>query len=93
MLITLFYDWLYITALHQNRKLSDQILAYDGFTDIAFNPLKSWNCQARSAALYKALHETGQLEQVISDKACYTSLVTNSIKPMAGGAQMGFGFK
>jgi len=71
--ITLFYDWLYITVFHQNRMLSDQILEYNGFTDIAFNPQKSWNCQARSAALYLTLQATGKLEQVISDTAGITS--------------------
>ena len=90
--ITLFYDWLYITALHQNKKLSDQILQYGGFTDIAFNPQKSWNCQARSAALYLALHATGKLEQVVSDTDCYLSLVPDTGKASTGGVQMGFGF-
>lgn len=91
--ITLFYDWLYITALHQNRKLSEQILEYDGFTDIAFNPQKSWNCQARSAALYLALHTTGKLKQVFSDTDCYLNLATGTQKPHTGGVQMGFGFE
>jgi len=90
--ITLFYDWLYIKALRQNKKLSDQILDYDGFTDIAYNPQKSWNCQARSAALYLALHATGKLEQVVSDTDCYLSLATDTVKPGTGGVQMGFGF-
>jgi hypothetical protein len=29
-------------------------LAYDAYTDIEFNPKKSYNCQAHSAALYKS---------------------------------------
>lgn len=91
--ITLFYDWLYITALHQNRKLSEQILTYDGFTDIAFNPQKSWNCQARSAALYLALHATGKLEQVVSNTDCYLRLATEKQKSHTSGVQMGFGFE
>ena len=49
-----FYDWLYLNALLQNKEISDQILSYDAFTDIEFNPKKSYNCQAYSAALYKA---------------------------------------
>jgi hypothetical protein len=52
---TLFYDWLYINALHQNRELAEQALKYSGFTDIEFNPKKSINCQAFSAALYVSL--------------------------------------
>lgn len=49
-----FYDWLYLNALLQNKNISDQILNYDAFTDIEFNPKKSYNCQAYSAALYKS---------------------------------------
>jgi hypothetical protein len=49
-----FYDWLYLNALLQNKEISNQIISYDAFTDIEFNPKKSFNCQAYSAALYKA---------------------------------------
>ena len=49
---TEFYDWLYISALMENEKLAKQLLQYDGFTDIVFNPLKSINCQAKTCARY-----------------------------------------
>ena len=52
---TAFYDWLYLSALRQNPRLSEKLLEYDGFSDIEFNPEKSINCQAASAALYKSL--------------------------------------
>lgn len=89
---TFFYDWLYITALHQNMKLSEQIMRYDGFTDIAFNPKKSWNCQARSAALYLALHASGDLDQAVTDIIYYTNLVIEPLQITNDGVQMGFGF-
>ncbi|MEW6281612.1 MAG: hypothetical protein AB1758_23580 [Candidatus Eremiobacterota bacterium] len=53
--LTAFYDWLYVRALRQNPDESEQLRGYRGFTDIAFNPARSLNCQARSAALYVAL--------------------------------------
>ena len=53
--ITFFYDWLYIEALKQNKDLAKQLMNFEGFSDIAFNPKKSLNCQAKSAALYVAL--------------------------------------
>jgi hypothetical protein len=49
-----FYDYLYLNALNQNNEISERILNFDAFTDIAFNPKKSFNCQAYSAALYKS---------------------------------------
>lgn len=59
---TAFYDWLYLSALRQNPILAQQLLVYDGFSDIEFNPDKSINCQAASAALYKAFVERHLLD-------------------------------
>tara|TARA_Y100001980_G_C14496484_1_gene272934 strand:- start:126 stop:797 length:672 start_codon:yes stop_codon:yes gene_type:complete len=50
-----FYSWLYFLALNQNKKLKNDILNYEAFTDIEFNPEKSFNCQAYSAALYSSM--------------------------------------
>jgi hypothetical protein len=53
---TAFYDWLYLQGLSLlDQDTLRQIAERDGFTDIAFNPQKSLNCQARSAALYASL--------------------------------------
>ena len=52
---TAFYDWLYLNALNLNKTLQQQILLYDAFTDIEFNPKKSINCQAYSVALFTSL--------------------------------------
>ena len=49
---TVFYDWLYIQALRQSVGLRDKLLEYDAFTDIEFNPKKSFSCQAKTIALY-----------------------------------------
>lgn len=62
--VTAFYDWLYITALMENKELADELLQYDSFTDIEFSPEKSKNCQARAAACFVALHRKGLLECV-----------------------------
>jgi len=65
---TLFYDWLYMNALHQNKKLIKQVMKFEAFTDIEFNPKKSINCQARSLALYLSLKSRGIVEDIIRDK-------------------------
>jgi len=74
--VTSFYDWLYLKALNQNKDLASQLLMYKGFTDIAFNPEKSLNCQARSAALFVALNQIGEIDKVINDKKYYLKLIT-----------------
>ena len=60
---TAFYNWLYINALLENLELAGQLTAFDGFTDIEFNPDKSRNCQAEAAAVFVALSRLGLLEQ------------------------------
>jgi hypothetical protein len=58
---SLFYDWLYISALMQphNEALLSELLRYHAFTDIEFNPEKSVSCQANSAALLLGLQRSG----------------------------------
>jgi len=73
---TAFYDWLYINALHKQSELAEQVLQYGAFSDIAFNPEKSINCQAYAAALYVSLHERGMLiDDVIKDQKKYLSII------------------
>ena len=73
--INAFYDWLYINALYQNQDLSSQILEYHGFSDIEFNPKKSFNCQARAAALFVSLSKQKLIDDVISDRNIYLDLM------------------
>jgi hypothetical protein len=79
--ITAFYDWLYLRALFDNQEVARRLFSYKGFSDIAFNPKKSINCQARSAALFVALSENGRidLEKAIKDKNYYLKLVTGEV--------------
>ncbi len=77
---TAFYDWLYVTALVQNPRLAAQVLHYRGFTDIAFNPEKSWNCQARSVALYVALRlRSVDVEALVQDVGAYLALMRGEV--------------
>jgi hypothetical protein len=73
---TAFYDWLYINALHKHPELAEQVLTYRAFSDIAFNPERSINCQAYAAALYVSLHERGLLtEEVLKNQAAYIAVI------------------
>jgi hypothetical protein len=73
---TAFYDWLYINALHKQPALAEEVMGYHAFTDIAFNPEKSVNCQAYAAALYASLRGRGLLTaDVLKDKRAFLSIV------------------
>ena len=64
-----FYDWLYIRALREHPQYDEVqsgLRQYDAFTDIEFNPKKSFNCQARSCALFVALAERSALDETKS---------------------------
>jgi len=65
---SMFYDWIYIKALHCNEYLSKKILEFDAFTDIEFNQEKSINCQARAAAIFVSLVKLNNLEVVLNNK-------------------------
>ena len=56
---TVFYDFIYITAVKESFTIDEvkEILSYNYFTDIEFNPSKSINTQARAAALLKLIVE------------------------------------
>lgn len=41
--------------MHLNKELAVKIMEYDTFTDIAFNPQKSINCQVEATAIYVSL--------------------------------------
>lgn len=71
---TIFYDYIYLNALLENPELAEAALAYDGFTDIEFNPQKSLNCQAKAAALFVALNRLG-LQDTITDFNKFLSLL------------------
>lgn len=73
---TAFYDWLYMNALHRQENLASEVLRYEAFTDIAFNPERSLNCQAYSVALYVSLTRRGLLStQMLKDPEAYLDVV------------------
>ncbi len=85
---TAFYDWIYINALHLRPELAEAVLAYDVFTDIAFNPEKSINCQASAVALYVSLRSRGELEHALSSRESYMAMILGT---KTGSARQGEG--
>jgi len=73
---TAFYDWIYITALYQNRKdLIEELCQYNIFSDIEFNPQKSINCQARTCAVLVSLIKQDLIDEALSSKEKFIELV------------------
>jgi type I restriction enzyme M protein len=72
---TFFYDWLYVNALYLNKDLAKQVLEFDAFTDIEFNPNKAINCQARSAAIFVSLYRNQILDKAIKNEKAFLNEV------------------
>ncbi len=75
---TAFYDWLYMTALCQQKTdIISELEVFQGFSDIVFNPNRSLNCQARAAALFVALSKNELInEQILQNRDRYLALIT-----------------
>nr|WP_210312988.1 hypothetical protein [Tianweitania populi] len=86
---TVFYDWIYVSALQRHHDLADGVRKYDAFTDIEFNPEKSFNCQARSVALYVSLLQSGLLEQATSSPDAFLELFGKPALPSPQAAKQG----
>lgn len=75
---TAFYDWLYLRALRESMESElSKLIRYAGFTDIEFNPQRSFNCQARSCALAVSLTRNGFLEEATSSKSAYLDIIND----------------
>lgn len=75
---TMFYDWIYINSVWLNIKNKTidivEFIDRDVFTDVEFNHEKSFNCQARSLALFIILYRNQVLEECIKDKERFKSI-------------------
>lgn len=78
---TYFYDYIYLSALSKNKDICERLLTYDIFTDIEFNPQKSFNCQARSVAIAVTLLKNNLLEQYLNDKNLFKFVYSTNIQP------------
>lgn len=78
---TAFYDYLYLRAVFESvsREELKKLFDFDWFTDIEFNPQKSINCQARSAAILKLLISEKQ-EDVLKDQKTFLAFHIKSVK-------------
>ena len=74
---TLYYDWLYLNILKSNTSYLEMANRFSGFSDIEFNPKKSFNCQAYSVALAVSLYRRNILDEVLENKKSYIQFITS----------------
>lgn len=74
---SLFYDWLYMQVLFSpcNLDIKNKFLEeeFDSFSDIEFNPKKSFSCQARTLALAVSLYQNKKEQEFISDPVKFST--------------------
>jgi len=79
---TAFYDWLYCSFLWDHREWATSLYNFAGFTDVEFNPQRSINCQARSAALFLSLMKRDELAFALeSPDAFINALLRSRYRP------------
>ena len=95
---SLFYDWLYLNVLFSDRNsdLREELFNnhFDAFSDIEFNPNKSFSCQARTLALCVSLYENESVKDFIQDPIGFAQefeLYRRKIKEDEN-SQLGLGF-
>lgn len=71
---SMFYDYIYISALLKSNIDLSEIANYDIFTDIEFNEKKQVNCQARACAIYAYMLRQGQVGYYMSSKEKFKKL-------------------
>ena len=72
---SLFYTWLYMKALYESRDLAEELVQYNAFTDIVFNPKRSLNCQAYVCALFVSLNKRNEVERALDDIAFFSEVL------------------
>ena len=76
---TMFYDYIYISALLQSNIDTMEIARYDIFTDIEFNEKKQYNCQARACAIYAYMLRNRSVEYYMSSKERFKELHSTEV--------------
>lgn len=78
---TLFYNFLYVKAMSQNKEIGDRLMAYDAFTDCMFSPkYGEINCQARACALYVSLRKRKLLDVALESVETFWKTVYESVR-------------
>lgn len=66
-----FYNWLYLNALNQNKIMANKVLKYKYFSDIEFNPKKSFSSQSKSVALFVSMKKNGIFDENIKNAEAF----------------------
>ena len=74
--MNMFYTWIYLKSLEQKKELFNNLKFYNIFTDIEFNPKKSINCQAYSAALFISLLKRDLLSDSLNDHNAFIKIMS-----------------
>ena len=59
----------------QRQDLANEVVKFDSFSDIEFNPQKSINCQAKAAAVFVGLSTQHLLEEALLSPESFLKIV------------------
>ena len=67
----------YLNSLKTIIGIEEDLNVFDAFTDIEFNPKKSFNCQAKSCSLFVSLLRRNIFNEVMDDKEKFIHILMN----------------
>jgi len=73
---TLFFDWIYMSALYEQKALHEELAAYDIVTDIEYSMNNMFASSARACARFISLYHTGLLDDTMKDIDSFKKIYT-----------------
>jgi|LFRM01.1.fsa_nt_gb hypothetical protein len=62
---SLFFDYIYISALHQQKEIQEKLLEFDMISDVTYQMGKMFASSARACAYFISLKRTNKLESAL----------------------------
>lgn len=66
-----FFDWIYVNALYQKKKLHEVVTAYDMITDVDYNMNSMFASSARACAYFISLYHADLLEEALETRESF----------------------
>lgn len=63
----MFFDWIYMNVLYEQKALHEELAEYDMVTDIEYSMNSMFASSARACAYFISLYKTGLLDETMKD--------------------------
>ncbi len=75
---SLFFDYIYISALHDKKEIHEELMTYDMITDVTYQMGRMFASSARACAYFISLKKTNLLEEALESPDSFKKIYTYS---------------